>query len=349
MKRVILTGEHGVTFMRSEFSDLTIPFSFRFVEGQLPSPDELASYVAARSEKHRPGTHWSDYAGRWRQGNKERKDLGLVEFCQPYETVELWFDPRPSDQLQLIWLLDFFRSHPQIGARLRLRLVDYDLIRASPEELGRWQVPAVNVTSEELETASLAWQAYRAVTPEACLELLGKDLSALPLLRKALLDLLAELPAGATGLGATEMRLLELIARGYSLTNSLFHLQTLRQLRVFNSWEIGSLLEGLAHGPTPAIAGLDDELRTIRKENYRDRDAAYKRSRLSLTEFGWAIVAHKEDFSRYNPIDRWWGGTRLTNDCLWRWNPALVAPQPPRSSLSSFRPGPTSRPPRPPL
>jgi hypothetical protein len=50
------------------------------------------------------------------------------------------------------------------------------------------------------------------------------------------------------------------------------------------------------------------------------------RSRFSLTEFGKAVVAHKKDFSRHNPIDRWWGGTHLTNDRLWRWNPVLVAP-----------------------
>lgn len=72
--------------------------------------------------------------------------------------------------------------------------------------------------------------------------------------KSAWLDLLEELPSGKTGLGATEMRLLELIARGYSLTNALFHLRGLRRRRVFKEWEIGSLLEGLAHGPTPAVA-----------------------------------------------------------------------------------------------
>lgn len=108
MKRLILTGEHGVTFMRSELSDLVIPFSFRFVAGALPSPDELASYVAARSEKHGPGTHWSDYAGRWRQGNKGRKDLGLVEFCQPYETVELWFRSAPERSIATGLAAGFF-------------------------------------------------------------------------------------------------------------------------------------------------------------------------------------------------------------------------------------------------
>ena len=74
------------------------------------------------------------------------------------------------------------------------------------------------------------------------------------------------------------------------------------------------------------MSGLDDKLRTIDRESYEGRLEAYHRSRLSLTEFGKAIVAHKEDFSRHNPIDRWWGGTHLTNDNLWRWDPVLTAP-----------------------
>ncbi len=162
MTRLILTGESGVDLMRSDLADVAIVFSFRFVWGPLPSPDELATYLAARSDQHAPGTHWSDFGGRWHRANKGRKDLGLVEFCQQYETVELWFDPGPNDQLQLIWLLDYFRSHPETATRLRLRLVDFDLITAPPEELGRWQVPAVDVTKDELETASVTWRAYRA-------------------------------------------------------------------------------------------------------------------------------------------------------------------------------------------
>jgi hypothetical protein len=301
-------------------------FSFRFVWGLLPSPDELATYLAARSDRHAPGTHWSDFAGRWPGDTGARRDLGLAEFCQHFETVELWFDPNPNDQLQLVWLLDTFRSHPEIAGRLKLRIVDFDLIGMPSEGLGKQQVDAVDVTKDEFETASATWQAYRAPTPEACFDLLGRDLSALPLLRPALFDLLEELPSSATGLGATEMRLLELIARGYEGTNALLYLKTLRQRRVFDSWEIGSLLEGLAHGPRPAIAGLDDGLRTLETKNYRDRGEAYQRSRLSLTEFGKAIVAHEEDFSRHNPIHRWWGGTELTNARLWRWNPALAMP-----------------------
>jgi hypothetical protein len=230
----------------------------------------------------------------------------------------------PNAQLQLVWLLDYFRSHPETVARLKLRLVDREMIGV--DRLGKWQPPALDVTERDLATASAVWQAYRATTPEACFDLLGRDVSALPLLRPILFDLLEELPSNATGLGATEMRLLELIARGYSLTNGLFYLRSVRQRRVFGESELGCLLEGLAHGPRPAVAGLDDELRTLEASNHRARHAAFRRSELSLTEFGKAIVAHKEDFSLHNPIDRWWGGTRLTNDRLWRWNPVLVGP-----------------------
>jgi hypothetical protein len=328
MTRLILTSQSGFSLGNTDLADIVIPFTFRFVWGALPSPDELATYLAARSDQHAPGTHWSDYVGRWRPAAKARKDFGFIEFCQHCEAVELWFDPNPNDQLHLVWLLDYFRSHPEIAARLRLRLVDYDLIKANTEELGRWKRPAVDVTRDELETASATWQAYRATTPEACFDLLCGDLSALPLLKPALLDLLEELPSASTGLGATEMRMLELIASGYANVNPLFHLRNLRQTRIFNESEHGYLLEGLAHVPTAAIAGLDEELRTIERENLRDRHPALLRSRLSLTEFGKAIVAHREDFSRHNPIDRWWGGTRLTNDHLWRWNPALMKPQP---------------------
>ncbi len=67
-------------------------------------------------------------------------------------------------------------------------------------------------------------------------------------------------------------------------------------------------------------------------EMHRTRVAAmerYKASRLSLTPLGEAILGEAEDFSRHNPIHRWWGGTELTSDQLWRWDPAsrsLIAP-----------------------
>ena len=324
MKPLILTGWLIPEFTKGQVADLAVDFCFRFVWGQLPSPDELGSYLGPLNDDG-PGYNWSSFANRWGQSEqKHLKDRSFIEFCQYYETIELWFDTRPCAQLLLIWLLDYIRSYPAVAAKLKLRLVDLDTIQLAAGP-GKWWPPLVDVTEREFATASAAWRAYRMTTPEACFDLLSQDLSALPLLRPILLDLLAELPSASTGLGATEMRMLELVGRGYSLTNALFHLRSLRQTRVFGEWEMGYLLDDLAFGPRPAISGLDNELRTLDRENLRDRHAAYLRSELSLTEFGRAVLAHKEDFSRHNPIDRWWGGTHLTNERLWRWDPVLTA------------------------
>jgi hypothetical protein len=108
---------------------------------------ELAAMLAPRTTQG-PGSHWLDYASTAARQKIGGRDLGLIEPCGRCETVELWFDPSPNHQSQLIWLLDYFRSHPQMVARLRLRIVDYNLIRATTEELGRWKLADVDVTSE---------------------------------------------------------------------------------------------------------------------------------------------------------------------------------------------------------
>jgi hypothetical protein len=320
MKRLILAGSHGACLEKTDRADVTVFFMFKFAWGELPAPQKLAAFLAARSDQGQ-GDHWSDYIARRR---RDDRDLSLIEFCKLYDEVELWFDPTPSDQLQLIWLLDFFSSCPDVTSRLKVRALDIDFSGAEDTFLAKGNIPAVPVTTAVGETASLSWQAYRSTTPEACFDLLKRDLSPLPLLRPALADLLKELP-GPTGLGATEFRMLELVEAGYIRQSALFYHRGLRRTRVFGEFELGYLLDGLAHGPAPALAGLE-ETRTLSRDNLRDRVPAYQRCRLSITDFGRSVLRHEEDFGRHNPIDRWWGGTHLTSDRMWRWQPTLMKP-----------------------
>lgn len=327
MKRLILTGWGGGSELaRSGLAEIVIPFHFQFAWGPLPRAKKLSAYFAAHTTDLGPGDHWSDWV-RWPRGAKGR-GLSLAEFCEPYDTIELWFAATPRDQLQLVWLLDHLGSRPALAQKLGLRLLASELMLNPDYDFAECEsdIPVADVTAEEFAAARLAWSAYRAPTPEACTGLLHRDLSALLMLRPALLELLAELPSPLSGLGATELRFLEMLARGFASTGSLFHLRSQRRTYVFGEIELGWLLEGLALGPRPAVAGLGEELRTIDRENHRARHEVYLRSRLSLTEFGEAVLAHQEDFSRYNPIDRWWGGTHLTNDRLWRYGPVLTKP-----------------------
>ena len=132
MTRLILTSSAGATLMREDFADAVVFFTFRFVWGPLPSPTS-SQPISLRARMSGPRVTTGQIFGRRRDGSKTFEDLGFVEFCRQCETVELWFDLGTNDQLLLIWLLDHFRSHPDIVARLRLRLVDFELIRRSHE------------------------------------------------------------------------------------------------------------------------------------------------------------------------------------------------------------------------
>jgi hypothetical protein len=207
------------------------------------------------------------------------KDIALIELCERCETIDFWVDPEPNAQLTLIWLLDHLRHHRETALKLRLVQADAVIGNMPPEELAKRRLAAVNILNHHLETAGAAWQAYRASTPRDWFNLLGWDLGALPQLRQTVVELLEELPWAATGLGATEMRMLELIAAGNAAPFDVFpgHNKP-NTRRVFGYWEVGALLDGLAHGPAPALSGLDEGPFTPAMHEDRHRHERYKQS-----------------------------------------------------------------------
>jgi hypothetical protein len=318
MARLILTfSDSGAgALKRARPADCVIGFGLRFVLGKLQSPRELDMLLSQRSAIHpASASHWLDNLDDRSLEDARVHGLGLPQFCESFEAVELWIDPEPNAQLILVWLLDYLRPHEKVVSKLRLVQADAMIGDHTSTQVTEWQGSANKIRSHHLEIASAAWQAYRAPTPQAWSDLLGKDLSVLPQLGNTVLQLLEELPGRASGLGATEMRMLELVSEGHMHPYDLFPGEGKpNRRRVFGYWEVGSLLDGLARCPAPAVFGLDEGPFTLAMHEDGDRHARYKKSRLSLTELGKAILAQTDDFSRRNPLHRWWGGTELTPD-----------------------------------
>jgi hypothetical protein len=333
MTRLILTFDDSAAggLNGARLADCVIPVGLRFVWGRLQSPSDLDALLSSRASiQGASGSHWLDNLTGKRFDEARSHGLGLVEFCQRFEAIELWVDPDPNSQLQLVWLLDYLRPHTDVASKLSLVQTDADIGDQLPEQLPRWRRQATPIRNEHIETAGAAWAAWRAPTPEAWFDLLARDMSALPHLRSNVASLLEELPMRGSGLGATEMRMLELLSEGHGHPYDLFpgHLKP-NVRRTFGYWEVGVLLDGLAHCPAPAVSGLDEGPFDLEMHEDGDRHARYKGSRLALTELGKAVSAKADDFSRYNPVHRWWGGTELANGRLWRWDPenrALIAP-----------------------
>ncbi len=192
-------------------------------------------------------------------GKIDRSEIGLIDFCERCESIELWIDPEPNAQLTLIWLLGYLRCHEQIASKLTLIQSEIGIGEKSPKQLAKWKPTVVDVGNDHFEIADLAWQAYRAPTPQAWFDLLDKDLSLLPRLRRVRCGIARRTPAAATGLGATEIRMLELIAEGEAGPLDIVpgHLKR-NERHVFDFGEVLCLLDGLARCPAPAVAGLDE-------------------------------------------------------------------------------------------
>jgi len=332
MMRLIVTTDSSTAgaVRLAGLANVVIVVECRLVFGPLPSAAEFNAFFAPRNTRSSV-RHWLDeippwYLGRWEDVGRR----GLIELLSESDSAEFWIGPRPNAQLLLLSLLDLCSHESAAISKLMIRHLDSAVRGAEPERLAELIPPAVKPTQDHLELARRAWRAYRAPTPRAWNDLLSTDLSLFPQLERGVIDLLDELPNVTSGLGATETRILELIAPGKVRP---FHVfpgdQKPNERRVYDYWEVGAVLDGLARSPVPAIAGLKTGPFTLDLHEDARLFARYKRSLMSLTDFGAAVLAGEEDFWRRNPIRRWWGGTELTNERLWRWDResrSLVAP-----------------------
>jgi hypothetical protein len=320
---ILATNDRAAeTLRQSLIANVAVGFFPRFVRGKLASGEQLLMGLERRSTKHsNPGDHWLDAAGCGALDGFGTRDIGLFELCAKFDSIEIWVDPLPNDQLVLVWLLDLLRPYKEITTKLSLVYADDEVANYAPESVKKWKLPAFKVTDNHLAAASRAWQAYRADTPEPCFDLLMTDLTILPRLRSALVAVLEELPDSVTGLGATEMDLLHSVNDGNTDPRRVSEARWGRD--VLDGGDAKTALIELAeHSVPPVLLGdpaFDNEDRYFGRSEWK----------VTLTELGRSLVAREDDMWRHNPIKRWWGGTELTNERLWRWDHEtrlLIAP-----------------------
>ncbi|MFK4506230.1 hypothetical protein LPJ38_30925 [Bradyrhizobium daqingense] len=324
MSRLILATNHldEDVLRQSRQANVVLGFYPRFVRRKLPSEEQLLMGLERRSAKHgNSGDHWLDDACRGSLEGFGTRDIGFFELCSKFDSIEIWVDPRPNDQLVLVWLLDLLRPYKEITTKLSLVHTDDHVAYYSPESVAKWKLPAFKVTENHLVLARRAWQAYRAETPQPCFDLLMTDLTILPRLRPALIALLEELPDNVTGLGASEMDILDFVNDGHTDPRRVTEAYRMRD--VFDEDDAReALLELGAYSAPPILLG---------DPAFNNEDRYFGRSewKVTLTELGRSLLAGEDDMWRHNRIERGWGGTELTNERLWRWDResrSLVAP-----------------------
>jgi hypothetical protein len=254
------------------------------------------------------------------------RDRGLAVSAE-FGRVVLWFEHDLYDQLQLLQVLDWFAGHQREDGALLLVQADDYIGRQEPEAIAGLAALARPVSQDQLALGQRAWAAFRQPTPEAWARLLNEDTAVLPYLRPVILRMLEELP-GMDGLSRTERQMLAAVEAGPVTALALFvAVQKQEDAEFMGDWSFWRLLDSLALADEPLVAGL--EAAPFQRAD-PELAKAYVTSRLTLTSLGKAVLAGGADWAAHHVVDRWWGGTHLTEDTLWRWDQAaerLIAPE----------------------
>jgi hypothetical protein len=265
----------------------------------------------------------------------ERRDRQLLEALRDDLQVVLWFEHDLYDQLQLLDVLAL--AHTVEAAP---ELVVIGSFAGKPSFAGLGELAANELETlwpsrrraapAALEAATSAWAALRAPEPTALAEWATHDSAELPFLAPALRRWLEELPAPGDGLSGTERRALQGVAAGARTPPAAFvATQRLEEAPFLGDSWFYRALAALGQG-TARLLETDDGTPLPPPPPLGDSQQ-FARLQLRLTATGEHTLGGEADRVELLGIDRWIGGTHITPDTAWRWDPTerkLVRPSP---------------------
>ncbi|MBL4757694.1 MAG: DUF1835 domain-containing protein [Rhizobiales bacterium] len=245
---------------------------------------------------------------------------GLFEMHKKFDTIELWFEHDLFDQLQLIQILDMLAIHGRLENVFLVQAETY-LGMKTPDNILDLADLTQPVSKTMVADARGVWAAFRESDPKdfaACFQLKYPEM---PHLRLAIGRMLEELP-GIDGLNRTERQILFSIQRGVTRPGPLFaRTMAMEEGAFWGDTGFFALLSKLATGTIPLFNGLSEPFTPSLLED-DERRKTFITSEIELTDAGEAVLAGDKDHADINQIDTWIGGTHVTNDNLWRWDPA---------------------------
>jgi hypothetical protein len=310
MRLIITNGDDAVERLReAEIEAEFLPWRDALHEGPVPGGLllEALSLIRAQFLASELGLRLTDVMRQFAERDAMARNHGQ------YDRVELWFEHDLYDQLQLIQLLDYFRSEKRTRGLFLVQSEHYLAMQTS-DRLHDLAKTARPVEEPDFELGQCVWAAFTAPTPERLSAQTAAGAFRLPHLAPALRRLLQELPHISSGLSLTEERILNNLSRGARLVKELFEqTQAEESARFLGDTFFFRRLSHLASAPQPLLAGFD-----LPSATPVAPDPRFNAHRVRLTETGRSALAGRFDHATENAIDRWLGGTHLTAKQLWR-------------------------------
>ena len=253
-----------------------------------------------------------------------RRDRELLDALREGPRVVLWFEHDLYDQLQLLDVLalaDAAEAAPEliVVGSYPGRPSFHGLGELTANELEALWPSRRPAEATALRSATAAWAALREPDPVALAELAARGTAELPFLDSALRRLLEELPAPSDGLSGTERRGLEAVAAGADTPPAAFlAAQRLEEAPFLGDTWFYRDLSALGQGENRLVESDEGSLPPPPPLGDGRR---FAQLRLRLTAAGERTLSGEADRVELLGIDRWVGGTHVTSDTMWRWDP----------------------------
>lgn len=237
-----------------------------------------------------------------------------LEVSENYSKIVLWFEHDLYDQLQLLQLLDWFKSNNNILNKVDLSLICTDnyLGMADIAKIHQLKTQEESVSSYQIELAAMAWNAFTSDSPIELQKMLRQDLKALPFLRASICRLLEEFPALSNGLSRTANKALAIISDGEQRPGRIFGCYQ----KTEESWFMGDssfwgILQQLLDASPPLLALPAGKKLTLPTSPDQV---------LKITHTGLSVLHGEKNWLNFHKLDQWIGGTHLTLDNLFCWD-----------------------------
>ena len=244
----------------------------------------------------------------------------VIDDCDTYDELVLWFEHDLFDQLNLIQLLSFIQDRLPIEKSSSLICIGSfpgrpgfkGLGELTPSELAPLVETRQPVSDAQFVLATQAWNAFREPTPEGLARLRQSDTTALPYLANAVARFFQEYPWTSDGLSRSERRLLTLAAAGELELSAAFPRMHEGEASYYiTDVSLMAIARGLAGAAPPLLAFARPPA-----ANGHILDGT-----VVLTDEGRAVLSGQQDRVTLCGIDRWLGGVHLrTGVPLWRWD-----------------------------
>src|SRR4051812_40468906 len=318
----VTNGESaGNTLRRTALGGAVVPWTDALHEGPvraLPRPELLRARASFLS-----GCGWG--SERALRSALERRDDQLLDALRAGRHVVLWFEHDLYDQLQLLDALALAHTTETAPELIVIGSFPGKPSFAGLGELSAGELETLwpsrrTASAAELEAAVEAWTAFQAPEPTMLAQLATRESVELPFLAPAFRRLLEELPSPADGLSRTERNALETIAAGARTPPASFVAsQRLEESPFLGDTWFFRALSGLGQG----------ERRLVETENREPLPPApplgdgerFARLQVRLTTLGELVLNGEADKIQLVGVDRWIGGTHVTPDNLWLWDP----------------------------